>query len=292
VRSVRAPDLWFLVFICLIWGFNLIAVKVGLREFPPVFFAFLRFVTLAVALAPVLRLHREQMGALIIAAVLCGALNFGVLFYGMSLTDNVAMVAIASQLGMPFTTLLSIALLGEVVRWRRWLGIALSFAGVLILGFDPQVLQQGVALLLVIASAFVGALGTISIKRVHGVRPIELQAWFAMSSWPMLLLLTLWLEHGQVAALRHATLQGWLAVGYVAFLSSLVAHTGYYHLIQRYPVSSVTPLTVLSPLFSVIFSITLLGTAVTPRLLLGGAVTLGGVLIIAMREQTIMDTGS
>ncbi|MFO1465237.1 MAG: DMT family transporter [Steroidobacteraceae bacterium] len=292
MRSIRTADLWFLLFICLIWGFNLIAVKMGLGEFPPIFFAFLRFASLAIVLAPVLRLHREQMGALVIAAVLCGALNFGVLFYGMSLTDNVAMVAIASQLGLPFTTLLSIALLGEVVRWRRWLGIALSFAGVLIMGFDPRVFRQGVALLLVIAAAFIGALGTIAIKRVQGVRPIELQAWFAMSSWPALLILTLWLEHGQADSLRHASAVGWFAVGYVAFLSSLVAHTGYYHLIQRYPVSSVAPLTVLSPLFSVIFSITLLGTPLTMRLLLGGGVTLAGVVIIALRERKIMDTGS
>jgi drug/metabolite transporter (DMT)-like permease len=29
---------------------------------------------------------------------------------------------------VPFTTLLSVALLGETVRWRRWTGIAMSFS--------------------------------------------------------------------------------------------------------------------------------------------------------------------
>jgi len=285
LRALRAPDLWFLVLICLIWGFNFIAVKIGLREFPPILFAFLRFALLSVALAPILRLHRSQMRPLIIAAVLCGAMNFGLLFCGMAITENVAAVAIATQLAIPFATLLSIAMLGEVVRWRRWLGIALSFAGVVILGFDPDVVHQGMALMLVVASAFASALGTIWIKRVHGLRPIELQAWFSMVSWPVLLLLTLSLEHGQIESLHNASPLAWLTLVYVAFMSSLVAHTGYYHLIQRYPVSTVTPLTVLSPFFSVIFSITLLGTAVTPRLLIGGAVTLGGVLIIAMRES-------
>lgn len=292
MKSIRKQDLGFLVLICLIWGYNLVAIKVGLREFPPVFFACLRFALLAALLAPILRLHRAQMGPLIIAALLCGGVNFGLLFYGMSLTDNVAVVAIASQLGLPFTTLLSVALLGEVVRWRRWLGIALSFAGVMVMGFDSGAFSHGVALLLVIASAFVGALGLISIKRVRGVRPIELQAWFAWASWPVLLALSLLLEQGQLDSVRHASVAGWLALGYVALLSSLVAHTGYYYLIQRYPVSSVAPVTVLSPLFSVIFSITLLGTQVTPRLIIGGLLTLLGVLIVALREQKIVDTGS
>ena len=292
MRPIARQDLSFLVLICLIWGYNLVAVKVGLREFPPVLFAFLRFAVLALLLAPLLRVHRSQMGPLIFAALLCGGLNFGLLFYAMSLTDNVAVVAIASQLGLPFTTLLSVALLGEVVRWRRWLGIALSFAGVMVMGFDAGVFTQGVALLLVIASAFVGALGLISIKRVRGVRPIELQAWFAWASWPALLALTLLLERGQIDSLRHASLHAWMALGYVALLSSLVGHTGYYYLLQRYPVSSVAPVTVLSPLFSVLFSITLLGTQVTPRLLIGGLLTLLGVLIVAVRERTIVDTGS
>jgi len=292
MTRIRPRDLGFLVVICLIWGFNLIAIESGLKEFPPVFFAFLRFMVLAVVLAPLLRLHRSQMGPLIVAAVLSGALNFGLLFYGMSLSDNVAAVAIASQLGLPFTTVLSVALLGEVVRWRRWLGVGMSFAGVLLMGFDPGMFAQGAALLWVSASAFVGALGLIAIKRVTGVRPVELQAWFAMASWPVLLVMTLMLERGQFAAVQNAGAVAWLSVAYVALLSSLVGHTGYYYLIQRYPVSSVAPVTVLSPLFSVMFSITLLRTPLTPRLVAGGIVTLLGVLIIAAREKKIVDTGS
>jgi O-acetylserine/cysteine efflux transporter len=292
MTRISARDLTFLVSICLIWGFNLIAISAGLKAFPPVFFAFLRFAVLALALAPLLRLHRRQMGPLIVAAVLSGGLNFGLLFYGMSLTDNVAAVAIASQLGLPFTTLLSVALLGEVVRWRRWLGVAMSFAGVMLMGFDPGVFTQGAALLWVSASAFVGALGLIAVKRVIGIRPVELQAWFAMASWPVLLSMTLMVETGQIQAVQNAGALAWMAVAYVALLSSLVGHTGYYFLIQRYPVSSVAPVTVLSPLFSVMFSITLLRTPLTPRLIAGGTVTLLGVLIIAAREKKIVDTGS
>jgi O-acetylserine/cysteine efflux transporter len=292
MTRISPRELVFLVLICLIWGYNLIAINYGLKTFPPIFFAFLRFAVLAGALAPLLRLHRMQMGALIVAAVLSGGLNFGLLFYGMSLSNNVAAVAIASQLGLPFTTLLSVALLGEVVHWRRWLGVGLSFTGVALMGFDPGVFTQGAALLWVSASAFIGALGLIAVKRVTGIKPVELQAWFAMASWPVLLLMTLMLESGQIQAVRNAGALAWMSVAYVALLSSLVGHTGYYYLIQRYPVSSVAPVTVLSPLFSVMFSITLLRTPLTPRLIAGGTITLLGVLIISAREKKIVDTGS
>jgi drug/metabolite transporter (DMT)-like permease len=49
--------------------------------------------------------------------------------------------------------------------------------------------------------------------------------------------------------------------------------------------------TTLSPVFSVILGVALLGDHVTVRILLGGACTLLGVLIITLREKRIVDTG-
>ena len=289
---LRTRDLALLVAICLIWAYNYVMVKRALVDFPPVFLTFLRFAALSVLLAPLMKLHRGQMGALAVAALLCGALNFALLFCGMALTDNLAAVGIATQLGVPFSTLLSVALLGETVRWRRWAGVLLSFSGVLIMGFDPRVFHQGTALLLVTGSAFCSALGSIAIKRVRGIAPIELQAWFSMASWPALLVLTLLMETGQAHSVRAASLGSWGALAYIALCLSLIAHTGYYYLVQRYPVSSIAPLSVLSPIFTVVFSILFLGNQLTERLVIGGLTTLAGVVIVAMRERKIIDTGS
>jgi len=75
-------------------------------------------------------------------------------------------------------------------------------------------------------------------------------------------------------------------------LSSLIAHSGYYWLVRRYPVTSVTPLTTLSPVFSVIFGVLLLGEQLTASLLAGGLLTLVGVTIIALREPSGARTGN
>jgi len=74
--------------------------------------------------------------------------------------------------------------------------------------------------------------------------------------------------------------------------ASLIAHTGYFHLVQKYPVTSVAPLTTLSPVFSVIFGVSLLGDPMSLQIILGGLCTLVGVFIITMREKRIVDTGS
>lgn len=290
--AVQWRDLLFLVFINLIWGFNFITSKLGVSEFPPLWFTTLRFALVALLLLPLLRIHRNQMGTIVVAALFGGGLHFGLLFVGLAMADTVSTVAIAGQLGVPFTTLMSIAFLGEVVHWRRWLGIGLAFSGVLLMGLDPQVFEfwQGIAL--VVLSAFLGSVGLMAVKRLTNIKPLEMQAWFALVSVPVLLLLTTVFEGGQLQSLDSASWQGWAALAFTVLMASLVAHSGYYYLVQRYPVTSVSPLTVLSPLFGVLFGVTLLGDDLTLRIIVGGTMTLTGVVIIALREKKIVETGT
>ena len=292
MTRVRPRDLAMLVVITLIWGFNLIVSKFGVSEIPPLLFTALRFGVLCALLFPFLRVVPGQMNAMVVAALLSGAINFALLFAGIAIAKNVSAVAIAAQLGVPFTTLLSIALLGETVHWRRWTGIGLSFGGVLVIGLDPQVFSHWPSLLLVIASAFVGSLGLIAVKRLSGFSPLELQAWFSWVSLPLLVLLAAVVERPGLEVLAGISWPGWGAIAYTAVLGSLVAHTGFYYLVQKYPVTSIAPMTVLSPIFSVAFGVWLLGDELTGRIAVGGALTLAGVLIINLRERRLTDTGS
>src|SRR5690606_6191838 len=125
--AIAPRDLALLVGITFIWGLNIILSKIGVTHIPPILFTFLRFAILAVILVPLLRVRAGQMSALVVAALLSGGLHFALSFAGLRLAENVSSVAIAGQLGVPITTLLSVALLGEVVRWRRWTGILLAF---------------------------------------------------------------------------------------------------------------------------------------------------------------------
>jgi O-acetylserine/cysteine efflux transporter len=290
--SLAGRDLALLVFMNLIWGLNLIASKIGVGEFPPIFFTALRFGSLALFLVPMLRIHRGQMTNLFAAVMLTGPAAFALLFAGIFLTEDAATVAVASQMGVPFSTLMSIWFLGETIRWRRTLGIVLAFGGIVIISFDPRVLAYWEGLALVVASSFVSALGLIFLKRLKGIRALELQAWVAFVGGSILLMLSLLLEGGQMSAVRNATWEGWAALFFTTVMSSLIAHTAWYYLVGRYPVTSLSPITLLSPLFGIFFGVTLLDDQLTVRMLAGGTVTLIGVLIVVLREKRIVDTGT
>jgi O-acetylserine/cysteine efflux transporter len=290
--SLAPRDLAFLVLINLIWGLNLIASKIGVGQFPPVLFTALRFVILSSLLFRMLRIHRGQMKYMLLGAIFTGPAAFALLSMGLHMTKDASTVAIGSQMSVPFSTLLSIWLLGDRIRWKRTLGIILAFAGIVIIGFDPRVAGYWQGFALVVISCLISSYGLICIKRLTNVRPLELQAWIGVTGAPSLLLLSFLIEGGQGAALAHVNLIGWGCLFFTALGSSMVAHTGWYYLISRYPVTSLSPVTLLSPIFGVFFGVTLLNDQLTMRILIGGALTLIGVFIVVIREKQIVDTGT
>ncbi|HSN72583.1 MAG TPA: DMT family transporter, partial [Steroidobacteraceae bacterium] len=161
--------------------------------------------------------------------------------------------------------------------------------GMLVIGFDPRVVNYLDGLALVVLSTFVGALGLILIKQLRKIGAMQLQAWLAATSWPVLFGVSALLETGQLDAVRNASWQAWGAVLFTSLAASLIGHSGMYYLIRRYPVTSVSPLTVLAPVFGVLFGVTLLGDRLTPRMILGGVLTLAGVVIVARRGRRVAD---
>ncbi|MCP5433261.1 MAG: EamA family transporter [Alphaproteobacteria bacterium] len=273
-----------MVLVCAVLGFNFVAGKVAVGALPPLLVVALRFSILGLVLAPFVKWHRRRMGSVLAVASFTGFLHFALTFCAFTQVDA-SVMAIASQLSVPMSTVLSILVLGESVRWRRWTGIALAFAGILVISLDGELEATPMGLLAVALSALSYAVGMIFIRRLAGVPALTLQAWTALASAPVLLVASLAFETGQGAALAAASPTALAAVAYTALGSSLVGHAGFAWLLQRYEVSLTAPLSLMTPVFGVLFGVSLLGDPVTGRFLLGGLLTLGGVAIVALRQR-------
>lgn len=280
----------FMMLINLIWGFALVAAKVSLGHFPPMMFTAIRFILIIMVLFPFLRIHEGRMKQVLIIALCAGPVGFGLFFAGVALS-NPSVVAVVSQLGVPFATILSVIFLKEQVRWKRWLGIGLSFIGVMVISFDPTVFNFLTGVIFVVASALIGSVGTIFQRQIRNVGVFEMQAWIAAIAGPMMLAGSLAFESGHWELVKSASLLQWGGICYTAFASSLIGHAGIYYLLQRYEVTQTAPLTLLSPIFTVIFSVTLLGDVLTTRMVFGAMIALTGILIVSLRQKQIVDTG-
>ncbi|MSP50464.1 MAG: DMT family transporter [Alphaproteobacteria bacterium] len=279
---MRLADLVLVLLISLAWGLTFIAGKVGLREIPPVWFTGLRFVMLIAVLAPLLRVVPKQMPRILAVSFFCGALHFSLQYTALKLADDVSTIAIVSQVTLPFAVILAVVFLGERLSPLRLVGIVAAFAGVVVIGFDPRVFSYANAVILVMVASLSMALAQVLMRGLGNVGVFNLQAWVALVSAPILLALSLILETGQVEAMAAASPLAWGALTFTALGSSLLGFAGMYHLLRRYPVSLVTPMFLLAPVFGVVAGIVVLGDVVTARILIGAAVTLSGVLVVAL----------
>jgi len=73
---------------------------------------------------------------------------------------------------------------------------------------------------------------------------------------------------------------------------SIFAHSAFYTLVKRHDVSLLSPLTLMTPLWGVVFGVTLLGEPFTWKLVIGGAVSLAGVFLIAIRPNSVLPDAS
>jgi O-acetylserine/cysteine efflux transporter len=271
--------------VCLAWAGNFLTSKMALREFPPLLFTALRLCLLVLLLAPFIRRPLPGQWLRLAAVALCnGVLHFGLSFWSLSLSHTLASPAIVMQSYVPMATLLAWWLLGERFHWRTGAAIALSFAGVLVLGFDPTVLQSPAALLLMLVSAAFLAVGTVLMRGLRGLDMFSQQGWTAIIGVGPLLLASWLLEPNPRAEILSASWVAWFGVAYAAVIASVVGHGIYYLLVQRHPVAQVTPYLLAAPLLATLLGIWLLHDRVGPRLWLGGAMVLGGVLAIALRN--------
>ena len=269
----------------IVWGLNFITSAHALSQLEPFGFTALRMAIVLALLLPFLRLPpRDQWWRLAAVAVCNGALHFGISFYGLQKAEDVSSVAIALQSYVPMTTLLSVWLLGERIGRVRSAAIVIAFIGVLVVGFDPRVLRHLDALAYTLVSAFFLALGTVLMRPLRGVGLFELQAWTAALALPVLVLLAFAFEGNPVPSFAAAHWTHWGAGAYSAVFASILGHGAVYWLIQRHPVSQITPLLLLTPVIAVTLGVLVWGDSLSWRLLVGGSLVLTGVLIIALRS--------
>jgi O-acetylserine/cysteine efflux transporter len=269
----------------LLWGYQFVAIKVGVTEFPPLFFLALRFLAIALLLVPFVKTPtRRQFGPVAAISIFLGGLNFGLFYVGLGLGSG-SLSAVAYQLATPFTVLLAWPLLAERPSLTTSAGVVLAFVGVVVLAAGPGLSANALPLLLVVAAAFAFAVSNVLTKRYGPFDPLMLMGWSSLLTVPQVLLMSLFLEHGQQASLVTADERGWLALAYTIFIGGIVGFGLWFWLIARCSMGRVAPFGLLLPVFALMSSVMFLGDRMTPKLIVGGLVAISGVAMTQIRPS-------
>ena len=260
----------------LIWGMGFVFAKAAIAHFPPILLMALRFSLTAIVLVWFTQVPRGNMRRLFVIAIIAAAIQYSLTFTGLKGLDA-GIAALIVQLEVPFLVLLGAVLLGEQPGLRKWLGIAIAFAGIGLMAYQGDFGASLISVLLVIGGAFFWALGQVMIRNLSDIHGLQVTTWVAVFAAPQLFVMSLVFESGQIDAVRNADSVVWGAVIYLGVVMTAFGYFLWNTLIRRHEVGTVAPFLLLLPVFSIIGGMLFLGEQPGIEKLAGGLVILLGV---------------
>jgi drug/metabolite transporter (DMT)-like permease len=292
-KTLDARAIALVVSLCFLWGMAQISIKVANRGVSPIFQAAVRSVVAALLVAlwarvrglPLVHRDRTLLHGLAIG-LLFGA-EFVFIYLGLSYTT--ASHAVIFVYTAPFFVALGAHWLlpNEPLTGRKLGGLVLAFAGVILTLWDslgrPTRLQLA-GDLMSLTGGFLWAATSLYLKRVVRTSMTPSQMLFyqlGVSAVP-LSLMSLLFEPQRIRDLSP------LVIGALAYQGIIVAFASYlvwFWMIQVYPVSNLSGFTFFTPIFGVLLGGLLLHEPLTLKLLTGGALVAGGMILVNWPER-------
>jgi drug/metabolite transporter (DMT)-like permease len=245
------------------WGSTYVAIRFGVEVLPPFLLASVRFLiagplmlALCVMRGMSLRLTRREFALLAaIGILMLGGGNMGLVWCEQYLSSGLAALIIAV---IPLYVAIFEALLpnGEGLRARGWLGIAIGFAGLIVLlspGLRESLhgdMRQLVGAAVALGCALSWTCGSVLARRAKlPVSPFVAAAWQMFFAGLFNACVTI-----LVGGYRGAQwgVQAWASILYLVTFGSLVGYTAYIYLLEHVPVAKVATYAYINPVIAVI----------------------------------------
>ncbi|MEY2504997.1 MAG: hypothetical protein QOG27_1277 [Verrucomicrobiota bacterium] len=284
------------VALCLIWSSTWLAIKLGLRDLPPVSFVAIRFIiAVAVLLAisigrvPLLPKGRGDFKLLAWTGVLMFCVNYALLFWAelyVSSGLSAVLQATIPIFGMVFAHFI---IPSESLRGTRIAGALVALGGVALicsrlLDFGGLLaFWGGVAIVFGAAGA---AFSNVLLKaRAIQLAPAMIAAWQMIFGLVPLIVAGLLLEGNPLRF--HWTGRATFCLFYLAIPGSALAFLLLYWLLPRMSVTNLQTISFITPPGAVLFGWLLGGESFSLWSLIGGALVLIGVWLIFRKAKRV-----
>lgn len=278
---MRLNDLLLGLSIMCLWGFNFSVIKLGADQINPILLTTLRFTFAVLPVIFFIKRPQVKLRYLMGYGITFGVGVWGMMTSAITLGVSAGMAGVLMDLSLIASLLIGWLVLKEKITPRQTLG-----AGLILLGAVVSLsLEDGSVPLVGLLLILIGALSWAVIGLI--VKLANTQQVFAFSVWGMLFaplpLATLALvTYGPevfIALPEQMNGSVWFSVLFQAYPTTLLGYWLWNRLITKYPLSTVAPLTMLTPVFGLLGSMIFHGEVIDNTKLLACALILVGFLI-------------
>jgi len=278
-------------FAVIVWGASFIATKIALKEISPLTIVWLRFLmgVVILGLAVVLRKQfslpdKKEWSYFALLGFLGITFHQGLQSNGLRTSEAGTTAWIVSTTPI-FMALLGWLILKEGLGWAKTFGILIAFIGVLVVISKGNIGSVSIGRLgapgdiLILVSAVNWAVFSALSRRGLKSYPASLMMFYVMSfGW--LFTSLLFIPTTGFAEVGDLTFNGWMAVAFLGIFCSGLAYIAWYDALKALTTAQTGVFLYLEPLVTVVVAFFVLGEAITPALLVGGAVILFGVWLV------------
>jgi O-acetylserine/cysteine efflux transporter len=244
---------------------------------PPMLAGSLRMFILFIFLFPFCKFKVPDKKYFLPLLGFCLSMGFGVFFFlNLSLGEAkfVAPIIIGAQLAIPFALLASSVFLGEKVSTKQWLLILISFLGIFLIGYDPNLKGEIYAIFLCSVSAFFYGISNVLSRYIKEVDVKFTNMIMGFIGFITILLFSIFFEGNTVGHLMKIDINTWLLLLYNGIMVSLIAHTSMFYLYKFYSVNKVMPFYSLFPIFGLILTYLIFGEIPSLLSAIGGTIVI------------------
>ncbi|NQV21811.1 MAG: EamA family transporter [Rhodospirillales bacterium] len=264
-----------------LWGFNFVVMKIGLNNFPPYLFTALRFSIVVFPLVFFVPRPKMSVRDIIVIGGLLGMGTFGLLIVGMNLGMPAGLASLVLQAQVFFTALFAVVMLRERPTWVQYLGTAVSFGGIAIIGGEMGTSGTLAGLVLVIVGAACWGYCNVLIKRIAPGNMLSMIVWINMVPPIPMIILSYFFEGPDViaGAASGITWTGVAVLLYLAFASTVIGFYIWARLLRTYSASVVAPFSLLTPIFGLSSAAIVLGERFSLVDLIGATLVVVGLAL-------------
>jgi len=290
-----------LLIVYVVWGSTYMAIRVAVRELPPMAAAALRFFSAGLVMAGIAAVADRRHGwpslrqwadyALIGVLLLAGG-NALVMWAEQRIHSGIAALIVAT-VPLWLTLLDGLRPGGQPWSARVWLGTLIGLVGVVLVARPRGGVEAGhwPAIVGLQVAALLWTVGSLYAQSVPRRLPLFTAAAVEMLAGSLVLFAESRVMGEELAGFAAASSTAWAALGYLAVFGSLVGFTAFAYCLNELPASTVGTYAYVNPVVAVALGSFFLAEPLSAGLLAGAGLILVSVVLSTRRPPPVRRPG-